>query len=356
MTSATRPVARLTSPADIVAVIPSLCGFVPQESLIAVSLRGPRKRVGLTMRFDLDWAVDDPVAAAQEVAARLALDAAERVVLVVFADTDTDTDPETDADEGLAWAGLVDAVQDACEQQEMLLEEAVLVARGRWWSYLCSGPCCPATGTPIAAEPSEALRLVAAEQVLRGRAVLASRGELAASVAAPVLLAAVQASQDLERAQRELLRVQTRTPPGAVRVEAAARARALLLRTRDGMSVTGPEAADLAVAVQDLRVRDEIATWSLEDRQPLLAVLLQAVRLVGPPADAALLALLAWVAYAEGDGALVNVALERCLASNPGHSLGGLLRQLIDCQIPPEEVRNLLRHTASRLPPLDGAG
>ncbi|MBC7374483.1 MAG: DUF4192 domain-containing protein [Frankiales bacterium] len=346
MTSATRPVARLTSPADIVGVIPSLCGFVPQESLVAISLLGPRKRVGLTMRFDLGWVVDDPVAAAQEVAARLSLDAAERVVLVVFSDAD--------GDGGLAWVGLVDAVQDACEQQEMLLEEAVLVARGRWWSYLCSGACCPAEGTPIGVEPSEALRLVEAEQVLHGRAVLASRSELAASVAAPVLLAAVQAEQDVVRAQTEHLKAQEGTAPGALRLDTVTRCRALLHRTRDAMAVTGPEAAELAVAVQDLRVRDEIATWSLDEREPLLALLLQAVRLVVPPYDAGVLALLAWVAYADGDGALVNVALERCLASDPRHSLGGLLRQLIDCQIPPDEVRSLLRHTALRLPQLGG--
>ena len=345
MTSATRPVARLTSPADIVAVIPSLCGFVPQESLVAISLQGPRKRVGLTMRFDLDWAVDDPVSAAQEVAERLALDDAERLVLVVFS--------EAVATDGLAWSGLVDAVQDACEQQEMLLEEAVLVARGRWWSYLCSGACCPPAGTPIAAEPSEALRLVQAERVLQGRAVLASRDELAASVAAPVLLAAVQAEQDLERAQARHLRDRATTTPGVLRVAVVARAHALLDRTRDGRAVTGPEAAELAVAVQDLRVRDEIATWSLDDREPLLSLLLQAVRLVVAPYDAGVLALLAWVAYAEGDGALVNLALQRCLAGDPHHSLGGLLRQLIDCQIPPDEIRSLLRHTASRLAPLE---
>ena len=348
MISATRPVARLTSPADIVAVIPTLCGFVPQESLVVVSLRGPRKRVGLTMRFDLDWAVDDPVTAAQEVAARLALDGAERVVLVVFSEADAD------ASGGLVWNGLVDAVQDAGEQEEILLEEAVLVSSGRWWSYLCNGACCPPAGTPIATEPSQALRLVEAERVFAGRAVLASREQLSASVAAPVLLAAVQAGQDVDRAHTQHLKALACLPPGALRVQTVARARALLDRTRDGTVVTGPDAAELAVAVRDLRVRDEIATWSLDTRETLLALLLQTVRLLVPPDDAGVLALLAWVAYAEGDGALVNVALERCLASDPRHSLGGLLRQLIDCQIPPEEVRRLLRHTASQLIPVDG--
>src|SRR3712207_3632926 len=46
-------VARLSSPGEILAVLPSLCGFRPQESLVLMSLRGQRQRLGLTARVDL---------------------------------------------------------------------------------------------------------------------------------------------------------------------------------------------------------------------------------------------------------------------------------------------------------------
>jgi hypothetical protein len=46
-------VARLSGPGEILAVLPSLCGFTPHESLVLLSLRGPRRRLGLTARVDL---------------------------------------------------------------------------------------------------------------------------------------------------------------------------------------------------------------------------------------------------------------------------------------------------------------
>src|SRR4051812_31304287 len=85
MAATEMPVVRLTSPGEIAAAIPHLCGFVPSESLVAVSLRGDRRRIGLSLRFDLPAieAVAD-TANAEEVASRLAHDGASAIVLVVY--------------------------------------------------------------------------------------------------------------------------------------------------------------------------------------------------------------------------------------------------------------------------------
>ena len=397
MTSATRPgarpVARLTSPGEIAAVVPVLCGFVPEESLVVVSLRGPRKRVGLTMRFDLAWAVGDPAVAAAEVAARLALDGAAQVVLVVYS---TEPDPvegrragsvgglrslgEDGAAAGLgspgerravralgsagdnattralraaprlAWAELVLAIEQACEPRGTALNEALLVRDGRWWSYLCHRQsCCPPEGTPLEGRTTPALQLVEAERVLGGRAVLASREELRASVAGPVLLAARTAEQQLDLAVDRWLDRHHREGREALRTHGLRRARALVARVQAGGTVDGPEAAELAVAVQDVLVRDEVATWSLRRSEALMATLLQTARQVVPPEDAAVLALLGWVAYAHGDGGLANVSLERCLTSDPDHSLGILLVEMLHNQVPPREIRTLMRKTRAGL-------
>ena len=68
-----------------------------------------------------------------------------------------------------------------------------------------------------------------------------------------------------------------------------------------------------------------------------------------PPDDAPVLALLGWVAYAHGDGGLANVALERCLASDPDYTLAHLLVEMLARQVPPREVRTLLKATRKRL-------
>ena len=385
MTSATRPgarpVARLTSPGEIAAVVPVLCGFLPEESLVVVSLRGPRKRVGLTMRFDLAWAVGDPAAAAGEVAARLALDGASQVVLVVYS---AEPDPvegrqlgvvhglESPGEGGsvvglgapgdnattralgtaprLAWAELVLAIERACEPSGTALNEALLVRDGRWWSYLCHRPtCCPPEGTPLEGRTTPALQLVEAERVFGGRAVLASRQELRASVAGPVLLAARSAEQQLDLAVDRWLDRHHREGREALRTHGIRRARALVARVQAGGTVDGAEAAELAVAVQDVLVRDEVATWSLRSSEALMATLLQTARQVVPPEDAAVLALLGWVAYSHGDGGLANVSLERCLTSDPDYSRGILLVEMLHNQIPPREIRTLMRRTRAAL-------
>ena len=96
-------------------------------------------------------------------------------------------------------------------------------------------------------------------------------------------------------------------------------------------------------------VRDEVATWSLRRSEALMATLLQTARQVVPPEDAAVLALLGWVAYAHGDGGLANVSLERCLTSDPDYSLGNLLVEMLHNQIPPREIRALMRRTRAAL-------
>jgi hypothetical protein len=54
------------------------------------------------------------------------------------------------------------------------------------------------------------------------------------------------------------------------------------------------------------------------------------------PAPAALLAFVAWQS---GDGALANVALDRALADDPRYSMALLLRQVITAGAPPHLAR-----------------
>lgn len=347
MTSATRPVARLSTPGEIAAVVPVLCGFQPSESLVVVSLRGPRRRVGTTMRFDLDGTAPDPAAGAAEVAERLALDGADRALVVVVSEA-PDAPCRSAGRLGLAWSELAGDVDAACRARDVEVQEMLLVRGGRWWSYVCtSETCCPAAGTELAHRPTPALQLVEAERVLRGRAVLASRDQLVASVA--LVLPAAQASSHAARARSRLGDRRSRLGAVAARAAVLREARALLGEVRGGGTVGPEQAATLAVAVGDLLVRDTVATWCLRDGGALLSLLLQTARQVGPPHDVQVLALLAWVAYAEGDGGLANVALERCLSADPTCSLGHLLSQALHGQLPPRELRQLLARTARTL-------
>ena len=64
MPRAHEQVLKATALRDVVAAVPFQCGFHPRRSVVVLSLRGPRKRVGQVTRADLPEPedVDDAVA------------------------------------------------------------------------------------------------------------------------------------------------------------------------------------------------------------------------------------------------------------------------------------------------------
>jgi hypothetical protein len=305
----------LTSPADIVAAVPHLCGFVPAESLVAVSLR--RKRIGLTLRVDLP-----PDEAADEIASRLAHDRADAAVVVVYT---------SGADGRIA---LVEGLRAALELRGMRVVEALLVRDGLWTSYLCTHPdCCPPEGTPVGPPPA----LLAASAAYDGRAVLRDRDELVAS-----LQPSASAADALDGARTRWL--------GDVRL------RGLLVMQRRAADAfraalhePPADVSSLVVALQDKRVRDEVATLALDDAEALLSLLLAMAKESTAPYDVPVCTLVALVAWVRGDGALANVALDRALDGDPRYGMALLLRAGLDGQLPPKEVRLWLRETRRAL-------
>lgn len=323
MTTTDAPIVRLRSPGEIAAAVPLLVGFAPQDSLVVVALRG--KRIGLTMRVDLPEPPDAP-----DLLDELAAELVQRVrhaggtacAVVVLADARQEA--------------LVDALLGACADVAVEVIEALHVAAGRWSSYTCSARCCPTAGTPVP-QPSARLQ---AETALRGRAVLPSRADLVASLAPPRDTRAARQRQ--EHAAEDLADQVLRDGLPAARVDVLAAWRAALDDVEDGGALDGARAAALAVSLHDVVLRDEVAVLALARGPALRAALEQVCRQVVPPDDAPACALLAWVAYVDGDGGAANVALDRARTSDPGHGLAGLLRSALDAAVPPSELRGVL--------------
>jgi hypothetical protein len=323
------PVVRLTSPGEIAAAVPHLCGFVPSESLVAVSLRGERRRIGLSLRLDLLSAdLDDEVS--DQVAGRLAHDNASAVVLVIYTEGSGPRPREP----------LMRALIDAVELRGMTVMEGLLVRGGRWSSYTCSHrDCCPPEGTPVPAP----VDLLAAAAAYDGRVVLRDREELVASLAPPTLLAARLARQQLDAAMVQWLATVDEVGRDAARRDAVAALRA---------AITTPcDAAAVVVPLQDVAIRDEVATWALEDSEALLSLLLSLAHASVAPYDVPVCTLVALVAWVRGDGALANVALDRALAGDPSYSMAKLFRAGLDGQLPPSAVKQWLRETRRTLHP-----
>lgn len=330
----TKPVARLTSPAQLVASLPEQLGYIPTESVVALCLHEPRGRIGLIMRFDLPAGAHEK-SLAKEVVARARHAGATRLALAVYTDEPAD----------LPRRRLVELITDLLE--DMPVTEAVLIRQGRFWSYSrCDKQsCCPVEGTPVGlADTAPSIQLLRAERVLEGRTVLPSRAAIEALVAPPVFLAADAAAQRWLAADQALAEAIAERGLEATRARLLQTWRAVLSRWgRPPASTTDEEAATLSASLEDVLIRDEVAGMSGRSGSPLLGLLEDLCRRTPPPYDAPVCTLFAWVSYLQGGGALTTIALERALATDPAYRLALLLDDALRGQVPPAALRRAMR-------------
>ena len=328
--------------ADIVAAVPHFVGFHPKESLVAVSLRGPRKRSGLTIRIDLPRPADHQ-AMAHELTRRLRHDRARAALLVCYT---------AQADEAgvLPRRDLVDRQVAALLDAHIEVADALLVRDERWWCYHCTQGCCPPEGTPLPSRPQGAGARLAAEAVVRGQVVLADRGELEAGVRGPQALRLIFLERAYDERGADFAR-ELRTDRRAADERTQALVRELLARRAGGDgAISDAEAVQVVMGLHTKTSRDEVMTWLLDGDpdiyQEVFGVLCRAAidDLCAPVCT-----VLAIAAYAAGNGARANVALERALAADPDYPMGRLLRDALDRQVAPSTLRRTLRDVSADL-------
>jgi len=334
---------RLSSPTEIVEALPYLFGFHPAHSLVVLSLRGARRRLGLHARIDLGEPRHDPKLA-DYITGYLMTDKPDEALVVVY----DDSAPAGAAD--LPRRQLVDAVRAQLDQHGVKLRDALYVAGGRWWSYQCSNPtCCPPEGTPVPA--ASAGTRVAATATYVGMAALPDREALVRSldpVSGTAQAAMAEALAQAEAAWRARVHpVRSRQPAAEaralVRAETGALLDDLLRRRRAGeAAMTDGEAASIIVAIVDVLTRDD-AAMRVERADLTLAVGLwtDIVRRALPPWTAPAAAVLGWIAYMSGNGALACIAAEHALAVDADYSLARLILELADRAVPPQVVREI---------------
>jgi hypothetical protein len=242
-------------------------------------------------------------------------------------------------------APVAAALRSRAAEAGITLTEVLRAEDGRYWSYVCSNPdCCPPEGTPFDVADHPATRAFAAS----GRRVLASREELAATIApAEGDLAAAMRSAT-EQAEREVAARVGRMVPVRHRIVRRRLVAAVgqpmtadaIRRYRAGETIDPEAAGWLVVALRELRVRDDAWARMLPEHNAAHTRLWADLTRLAPPGYVAAPAtLLAFVAWQAGDGALGNVALDRALADDRGYSMARLVRRALDCGAPPSMAR-----------------
>lgn len=339
-----RPDYRINRPGALIAAIPAVLGFVPEHSLVLVGLE--HGQMGAVMRADLTDATAGGIGQLVELASA---SGAESVIAVIVDDKGAPC-PICNDD----YRELCDALSDALADGQMTLYAAHVVDRievgGTW--HCVDG--CEETG-PVEDPMASPL---AAAAVLDGRRLYGRRADLQAVIA----LADPQHAESLV----DLIgRFATEKDPqwradadgcGRRDVEAAMAAAA---RVSAGEQLEDRELAALACAITDVAVRDTLYALAVGsgagEAETLWAVL---ARSLPTPWRVEALVLLAFSAYARGDGPLAGLSLDAALREDPGHRMAGMLDSALQSGMRPEQIRELAgtgyrlaKRLGVRLPP-----
>ncbi len=330
----------LNRPAAMIAALPAVLGFVPEKSLVLVTVEDGE--LGCVMRVDLSARLPDSLAHMAEVAAASGPDAA----IVVIVDEDGASCGMC-LDEHQALATALKEQLDRCGI-ELLATYVVdrLEAGGRWRS----ADAYPGAGTiedPMSSP-------MAAAAVLDGRRLYARRAELQEVIA----------TSDPKRAEALRAEMLGAEHDGDLRPDADARgdvehALAMARGLSEGMVPAEADLARLGCGFTDTRVRDTLyalAVGTEADRAEALWAML--ARTLPDPWRVEALVLLAFSAYARGDGPLAGVSLEAALRSDEHHRMAVMLDQALQSGMRPDQIRELAqtgyrlaKRLGVRLPP-----
>lgn len=317
----------INRPGALIAALPAVLGFVPEKSLVLVSLEDGR--MGAVLRADLSADLAGNIGRLAEVAAA----SGAQTVVAVIVDADGALCPMCNDDH----LRLCEALTGALGDHDVGVYAAHVVDRveagGRWH---CVDEC-GARGT--VEDPSASP--LAAAAVLDGRRLYARRSDLQAVVAVADKARAAALADRIQEcdARRD---VDWRADPdgrGGRDVEAVLDAAE---RVCDGADLDEDEIAMLACGLTDVAVRDTLYALAVGARagqaETLWAVL---SRTLPEPWRVEALVLLAFSAYARGDGPLAGLSLEAALHSDPEHRMAGMLDTALQSGMRPEQIREL---------------
>lgn len=296
---------------DLLNALPTLFGFRPSDSLVAVATRGSRRRFGFRLRVDIPPR-DHVEQLSELVADHLRNQGAEGAVLVAV------TEQQEIA------RILLTAIESHLADIELVV--AVRADGSRYW---IDAPDFPEDG--IAYETSDH-HLSIVKAVAAGQQILPDREALAARFA-PVTGAR---RAELTKLTTVVLAEIDLTAEDQVLNVALPQLRPILQRGLSGERVGDEDAVRLSIWVSDARVRDEVWGWISRDSAPeMLAFLTYVAGIVVPPFEPAVLSLAGFAGWLSGDGAQALIAVERALDADPQFSMALGVLQLLEGGVSP---------------------
>ncbi|MEV0733930.1 DUF4192 domain-containing protein [Polymorphospora sp. NPDC050346] len=301
----------ISSPADVLALVPHLLGYQPGNSLVLIATVGTK--VVLACRTDLPVVPED---LPQLLPSVQAVDSTH-VIIVGYG-------PAPAVDPALAAAHQIFTVAG------LAVHDALRVDDGRYWSLLCTDTdCCPPDGTPFDAD----INPLAVHAVVAGSSPFADRASLEASVA-PLTGPGRAAMTDATIRARHRL---TTLAAATVRAEGRTMLAEAATRYQQRQQCTDDEVAWLTVLLTIVPVRDH-AWYTATHESWHLDLWRDLTRRADPDLSPAPASLLAFTAWRAGDGTLANIAVDRALAADPRCQMALLVGEALRAGMPPSAL------------------
>ncbi len=329
MTSNRHPHITLIQPSELLASVPHLLGFHPADSLVVVGLQGsPEATISVVLRSDLP-PPSDVRALAEYLLVPLTQHGSTAAVMIVV-------------------GGVEEAPADDLPHQELLARcESVLIdggfpvvhqlwtpdtAGGRRWHCYDEFDC-----TGIMPDPADSkLAATAAEA---GMITYDRREDMVATLEP-------EPDEVLARRAASLDHLADKAEPDTTEPDDSTRTRLHVVQSAiDAVDATAPTLSDdeviqLSAALADHRIRDTCLDFDeLPDVAAAERLWTALARATPAPERAEPACLLAFSAYARGDGVLAGIALAQAEAADPGHRLSSLLRSALALGLPPRKIR-----------------
>jgi hypothetical protein len=312
----TKPTYTARGPEDLLAMIPFLLGFHPEDSVVLMTFGPPNS---FHARVDLPVAMDDQHAVRDLLMQAVVSNAVRRVALVVYSEDAGATDSQCRL--------LVEALLDVDI-------EIIDVLRADGERYFVFGDDDP--GTPYDLTSHR----FTAERVFDGQVVHRSRAELVDTLIGVDEEDATEVALAADRFADTLLGPDGSRAPEEALVELRGHARWLQRRIRellrDPQPLPATDAGRMLVLTSVVLTRD--VAWSemtRENSARQVCLWRELVRRAPRDLLPGVSSLLAFAAWLAGDGALSWCALDRALEVDPDYSMAHRVAEALSCAFHP---------------------
>ena len=311
---------------DVLAVVPVVLGFQPEESIVMLTFGG---REHFHARIDLP-PPDEVDACVSSLLAPALRHAVGQVFFVLFSARDR------------LVRRVARSLARRFESAGVRVIDVIQAYDGRWFAPLGRDGV-PAEGVPydVSDHPFRVQAVVDGQVMVGSRAELVERLRPDGTAVAGVEDALAELWGGLPDELRRALEAPATAEEalelvGRIRPDGPALRAMLDRHLRAGTAPDDREAALILLAVHNPAIRDH--AWVGMRRQEALAHVRLWTDLVrraphGLVAGAA--GVLAFAAWMQGDGALAWCAVDRCLADDPDHGLGHLVAEALERAVPP---------------------